>query len=301
MCDLGFISDMQHFSTGDGDGIRTTVFMQGCNLSCGWCHNPETIDIGGSLLFYETLCVNCRRCEEVCPSNVHSFVDGRHLINRDRCKLAGNCGQVCPQDALKVSGRHYKLSYVMDYILEDIDFYKKSNGGVTISGGEPLLQVDFCVKLAKACNEKDINVIIDTGGNVLFEYFQRIIPYTNTFFFDFKANNEEGYREKIGGNYKLILDNLKRLIAMGCDVVVRIPIIPKHNDTLGYMEKTASILKGIGAEKVQLLPFHRLGTAKYKALGKEYLYAETKQVSREKAMELLRVFEVHDFICKIDG
>ena len=301
MCNLGFISDLQHFSTGDGDGIRTTVFMQGCNLSCWWCHNPETIDINGSLLFYETLCVNCRKCEETCPSNVHSFTNGKHLINRDHCKLAGKCEQVCPQNALKVSGKQYELSHVMDYIMEDIDFYKKSNGGVTISGGEPLLQIDFCVELAKACFEKDINVIVDTAGNVPFEYFQRIIPYTKTFFYDFKANSEEGYREKIGGSYKLILENLKRLIDMGCDVVVRIPIIPGHNDTVEYMKKAAEVLKGIGAEKVQLLPFHRLGTAKYKALAKEYFYAETKPVTQEKAIELLRVFEIHDFLCKIDG
>lgn len=253
MCDHGFISDMQHFSTGDGEGIRTTIFMQGCNLSCLWCHNPETIDI------------------------------------------------VSPQNALKLSGKKYELGHVMDYILEDIKFYKKSNGGVTISGGEPLLQIDFCVELAKECFKKGISVIIDTAANVPFEYFQRIIPYTKTFFFDYKANSEEEYRVKIGGSYKLMLANLEGLIALGCDVVVRIPIVPGHNDRLEYMEETAIILKGIGVEKVQLLPFHRLGTAKYKALGKEYFYAETKPVSQEKSNELLSVLESYDFVCKIDG
>lgn len=301
MCNLGLISDLQHFSTGDGDGIRTTVFMQGCNLACLWCHNPETIDIGGSLLFYETLCVNCRRCEKVCPNSVHTFVDGKHLINRDLCKLVDNCEKVCPQNALKISGKQYELNQVMEYILEDVDFYERSNGGVTISGGEPLLQIDFCVGLAKACFEKKISVIVDTAGNVPFEYFQRIIPYTKTFFLDFKANSEAEYREKTGGSLQLVLDNLKKLIDLNSDVVVRIPIIPSHNDTVEYMEKAADILKGLGVEKVQLLPFHRLGTAKYKALDKEYVYAETKPVSQEKAIELLSVFKRDDFICKIDG
>ena len=247
MSSTGFISELQHFSVGDGGGIRTTVFMQGCNMRCEWCHNPETIPIGGATLIYE---------KETCAS-------GREMTVKD----------------------------VMDYILEDTEFYEESGGGVTISGGEPLLQCEFCAALAKECRKRGINTIIDTAGNVPFACFEALIPYTDSFFFDIKGSNAADYSEKTGGDFARITRNLKELVCLGCDITVRIPVIPNYDDSAEYLETCADLLLDIGITKLALLPFHRLGSAKYNALGQTYKYAETPPLPKDKIITLGNVFE----------
>ena len=218
MSKVGFVSKLQHFSTGDGPGIRTTVFMQGCNLHCEWCHNPETIPIEGSRLCYQT--------------------------------------------GTEISGTRMSLEKVMDFISEDREFYEASGGGVTVSGGEPLLQADFCRDLCRECKEQGIPVILDTAGNVPFLWFEKLLPYVRCFYFDIKACCAEDYRERTGGDFSLVYQNLCELIRRGGEVTVSIPVIPGHNDNAEAMRKTAELVKAAGGEKVRLLPFHRLGSSK---------------------------------------
>jgi len=242
MCNTGFVSEIQRFSLGDGDGIRTTVFMQGCNLRCPWCHNPETINPDGSVLFYENLCVSC-----------------------------GKCADGCLNGARKVSGKYMTSGEVFDIISQDAEFYAQSNGGVTISGGEPLMQINFCVELAKKCFDNDISVIIDTAGYAAFDTFEKIIPFADCFYFDIKCGIEN-YKE-IGADGGLIYDNLSRLSRIS-KTIARIPVIPGFNDNGEIMENLAGFLCDNNIREAHLLPFHRLGSGKYKALGLKYAFED---------------------------
>jgi len=298
---LGLISRMQHFSVGDGPGIRTTVFMQGCSLNCEWCHNPESISKIPVLLYYEKLCTRCAECESICPNDAHEVTHTKHTFSRELCRMCGACPKVCHANALILSGEKMNVSEVMLFIGEDVDFYLMSGGGLTISGGEPLLQPEFIAALASEAKKRGIHVIIDTAGNVDFSVFERLIPFTDTFFFDLKGFTQEDYRKKAGGNFHLALENLKLLINAGCDVTVRIPVIPGYSDTVEYCSAIAEILKKTGVKYIDLLPFHKLGASKYEALGLEYPYEQSTPPSNDMLQELIKVFTELGFDAKTDG
>jgi pyruvate formate lyase activating enzyme len=298
---IGLVSSMQHFSVGDGPGIRTTLFMQGCNLRCEWCHNPEAISMKPVLLYYEKLCTHCAECESICPNDAHEVSHTKHIFYRDLCRMCGACPKVCHPNALILSGQKMNASEVMLFLVEDIDFYQMSGGGVTISGGEPLLQPEFTAELAGACKKRGIHVIIDTAGNVDFSAFEQVIPFTDIFFFDLKGLNEKDYSDKTGGSFNKAFENLKRLIKAGCDVTVRLPVIPGYSDTPEYCAAAAEMLKNIGVKYIDLLPFHRLGASKYEALGLEYPYEQCEPPSKEKMSELVEIFTDCGFEAKTDG
>ena len=288
MTDTALISSMQHFSTDDGDGIRTTIFMQGCNLKCAWCHNPETIPNRSVLMFYSVRCSLCGKCESVC--DFHKIKDGKHFVDFDRCVSCKKCVEVCPSGALSISGQHMSLDEVYDFIAEDKDYYDATGGGVTFSGGEPLLQVEFLEQLAKMCTENSIGVYVDTAANVPFDRIEKLIPYTSKFLIDLKANCEEDYKKYTGGSLSTVLENIKRTIDKGADVLVRIPVIPNHNDSFAYLEKCGKLLADCGVKNVELLPFHRLGSGKYNAIGKEYEYEKYLPYTKKDMEKFKEVF-----------
>lgn len=256
----GLISDIQHFCVSDGDGIRTTVFFKGCNLRCRWCHNVECI--GGA------------------PQEMRYTINGR--------------------ESVRVCGRYLTEAETVEEISEDGKFYERSGGGVTFSGGEPLLQIDFLVGVMKQVKKLGIHTIVDTAGNVSFETFEKAMPYTDTFFFDVKAANAADYLTYTNGDFDNIMANLRGLIERNADVVVRIPVIPGHNDSEKYMEETCALLCEAGVKKVNLLPFNRLGGAKYAALGLEYAYKDVKTLQKEDLASLLIVCKKY-FDAKTDG
>lgn len=260
------ISKMQHFSTEDGPGIRTTVFFQGCNLRCRWCHNPEAIPAKPQFLFYKNACTDCRLCTFVCENGAQ-VVDEKHKYIRENCTLCGLCTRSCRSHALAISGTEKTAAEIIDYILEDRDFYAATDGGVTFSGGEPMLQYKAVAEIAAGCRENGIKVIVDTAGDVPYEYFEAVNPYTDSYYFDLKAAAAADYSEYTGGNFERISENLGKLVAAGKDVIICIPVIPGFNDSFEYGLKFADVLKGADFRgTVCLLPYHRLGNAKYDAL-----------------------------------
>lgn len=310
-CITGQVSALQHFSTGDGPGIRTTVFLKGCTLRCSWCHNPETQASTPELMFFRNRCTSCGRCVAVCPTGVHRMIAAGqaeanqmvtaaqaeatapvswpeqtarpdssgstgsvrqtlHELDRSLCRQCGACVAVCPSEALQLNGVELSVESVMRFVLADVDFYQTSGGGVTLSGGEPLLQPDFCLALARACKEHDIHVIIDTAGQVPWAAFAQIIPFVDTFYYDLKGTCSDDYRQVTGGDFDLILSNLKRLVAIGAHVVACVVIIPGLNDDLATNERLADVLGTTGVKEVRLLAYHQLGRSKYEALGREY-------------------------------
>lgn len=297
----GLISSMQHFSTGDGPGIRTTVFFQGCPLHCAWCHNPETIPGRPVLLFYPQSCTGCGLCERHCPSGAHRMTEAGHVFERGRCQVCGECVKYCAAGALQQSGQHLALETVMDYILQDTAFYRESGGGVTLSGGEPLLQSGFAAQIARACHESGVHVIVDTAGCVPFAAFEAVLPYTDCFYFDLKAANGEDFRRWTGGDFTLVQNNLHELCARGCEVVVRVPVIPGYNDAPAYAAAMAQLVCQLGAGRVELVPFHRLGSAKYAALGLDYALGQQAPLSRQSLLAVEQVYQEHGLLCRIDG
>lgn len=271
--ETGVISRIQRFSTGDGPGIRTTVFLKGCNLRCAWCHNPETWSPRPQLLDYAARCVHCGACAAVCPVGAHTVDAGVHRFDRARCAGCGACAAACPAEALQLDGEELGADEVLRVIDEDRDFFAASGGGVTLSGGEPLLQPAFCAEIAAGCRRRGIPVLVDTAASVPYTAFAAVLPYTDHFYCDLKAADTEDCANLTGGDLARILTNMRRLIAAGAAVTARIPVIPGHTDRPAYLARMAALLREAGVEEVGLLPFHRLGTAKYRALGREYPYA----------------------------
>ena len=252
------IFDIERNSYVDGPGIRTTVFFKGCNLRCAWCHNPESQSPKPQMMFYKNKCTGCGKCKEKCPNAL------------EKCELCGKCTIYCPHDAREICGKEYTVDEVMREILKDKVFYENSGGGVTFSGGECMLQIDFLEEILKACKENGIHTAVDTAGHVPYEYFERILPYSNLFLYDVKCYDSEKHKKYTGVGNELILENLKKLLATGKSVWVRIPIIPTVNDTVEEIQRIKGYILSCGkSAKVVLLPYHAMGEHKYAAINRE--------------------------------
>lgn len=250
----GIIFDIQRNSFVDGPGIRTSIFFKGCNLKCAWCHNPESQSRKTEMMFYKNKCIGCGKCREVCPYS---------LTN---CMFCGKCELYCQADARRICGREYTTDEIMAEIVKDKSFYENSGGGVTFSGGECMLQIDFLCEMLKKCKAEGINTAIDTAGNVPWKYFERILKYTDLFLYDIKIFENEKHIKYTGFENTIILDNLKKLFESGAKVWIRIPIIGGVNDNVEEIGKIKSFLMPYQPLKIELLPYHDLGINKYDAL-----------------------------------
>ena len=249
----GMVFDIAHSSFVDGPGLRTTVFFKGCNLRCDWCHNPESQNHAPCKMFYADKCIACSACKSVCPSP-------------KKCLLCGRCGDVCPTGAVSVCGKRRSVRDILSEVLRDRDFYGL-DGGVTFSGGECMLQIDFLETLLKVCKERGLHTCVDTAGNVPFALFERVLPFTDLFLYDIKAVSPEKHLAWTGADNAQLLSNFKQLYALGVKILVRVPVIPERNGDMEEMRKIAEFLAGYPEVPVELLAYHRLGESKYAGLG----------------------------------
>ena len=272
----GIIFDIQRGSYVDGPGIRTTVFFKGCNLKCAWCHNPESQAFKPQILYYSDKCVGCGACRKLCE-------------NKDECILCGKCALYCPNAARILCGKEYASNDIMKIILKDTSYYG-TEGGVTFSGGECMLQLDFLESLLKECKKAGIHTAVDTAGCVPYDSFERIIPYTDLFLYDIKCKDTRLHKQYTGTDNSLILDNLKKLLNSNKKIWVRVPIIEGVNDSIEEMKKIKDFFKENGCpEKTELLPYHALGEHKYFAIGKES--PKFKASKKEKIDALYEMFK----------
>ena len=266
--------DIQRNSFVDGPGIRTTVFFKGCNLKCAWCHNPESQSAKPQMMFYKDKCTGCGKCKSVCPY---------HL---EQCELCGKCTLYCPVDARKVCGKEHTVDEVLKEVLKDKAFYETSGGGVTFSGGECMLQIDFLAEILKKCKENGIHTAVDTAGHIPFESFEKILPYTDLFLYDIKIFDSQKHKQYVGVGNELILENLKKLFERKAKLWIRIPIIPDVNDSIEEIQKIKDFLKTNGTpEKIELLPYHAMGENKYRAIGKEPQIFKTPDAENMKRLK----------------
>ena len=276
MCNKGITFNIQRFSTSDGPGIRTVVFMKGCPLNCAWCHNPESKNNKTEIFYKSDICALCGACVGVCPNSCHTLEDARHYFDREKCNGCGQCANVCCANALEVCGEEKTAEEIIKIVMRDKPFYEESGGGITLSGGEPLIQYDFSLSLLKLAKMNLLHTAIETSG-----YSNRDLTILNDFvdlwLYDIKIFTEEEHIKYTGVSNKVIFDNLYLLNRIGAKIILRCPIIPDVNMTDDHFDglaKLANRLKGVAA--IHLEPYHPLGLSKAEQLGKGQPYQNNK-------------------------
>lgn len=283
----GIVSNISRCSLHDGSGIRTVIYFKGCNLKCKWCHNPETHSFSPDIMYNPNLCICCGNCISVC-SKCHSAGETSAVFTRDLCNKCMRCADVCPTRALSVCGDEMTSREVFDIILNDSHYYAESGGGITLSGGECLLQVDFAVDILKLCSQRGINTAIESAMCVPWENISAVIPYTDCFFADIKHHDSSIHRNYTGVGNELILDNIYKLSLVHNCITLRIPLIPGINDSNEDMKKFGEIINGLGKGIgcVELLKYNYLAGSKYEALDKEYISYSDYTQTNEHLLEL---------------
>ena len=284
----GYISDYKRMSVHDGPGIRTTLFLKGCPLRCLWCHNPENLRVTPTLSYTQKLCVDCGACAAVCSNGVHSFTGEEHRIDHSRCTACGACVKECYTGALKIFGQTAEAEAVAEKLLEDRAFYESSSGGVTFSGGEPLMQPDFLAAVMSILKAQNIHIAVDTCGEAPWENIEKILPYTDLFLFDVKHIDTDAHRTGTGVGNERILSNLRRLSERGAHIEIRTPVIPGFNDSPDVLSRVANLLAALDQVQLwRLLPYHSMGKAKYEAIGLAYSMPELEMpdVARMRALQ----------------
>lgn len=264
------IINIQKYSIHDGPGIRTTVFFKGCPLNCWWCHNPESQNPRPEIMFFEERCTGCSTCIKRCPTKAIELFQGHLVTYEKKCTLCGKCCDLCPNNARELVGTDITVKELMSKLIKDEVFYEESNGGVTFSGGEPLMHSDYLINVLNICKDRDIHTTIDTSGYAPFEQFEKIIDSVDLFLFDIKHMNNEKHLEYTGVENTLILDNLKKLSQKGCNIYVRMPIIAGINDDDENINMAINFLSNLNITQVDLLPYHKMGMDKYRRLNMQY-------------------------------
>ena len=263
----GLIFSLKRYSIHDGPGIRTTVFLKGCPLSCWWCHNPEGIPTGKALFLWEERCLGCGDCQKACPSKAVYREGNLFKTEPSRCTLAADCVAVCPAEAREIIGEEIGVEPLLERIGRDTVFFDQSGGGVTFSGGEPLAQPVFLEAVLKGCHEAGLHTAVDTSGYAESGVFRTIIPYTDLFLFDLKFMDSDRHKTYTGVSNEPIRDNLLFLAESGADVIIRIPVVPGMNDDRNNMTAIADFLQSLKTlQRIDLLPYHKMSLEKYRRM-----------------------------------
>ncbi len=301
MGQTGVVFQIQRFSIHDGPGIRTTVFLKGCSLRCFWCHNPEGRFPSPEVQYFASRCIACGTCVKACPNLAHALQDGLHVFFRDRCRASGNCVESCYAQALQLNGREMTVAQVMGEIVSDKPFYASSGGGVTLSGGEPVLGGEFSRRVLEECKAEGLHTALETCGEYPWESLERLLPAVDLIMLDIKHMLPDRHREVTGRSNERILANARRLALAGKPLVIRTPVVPGVNDSEEDIRRVAAFVRDLSDRRraegrsgehpieYELLTFHRLAADKYASLGQEYAASAIIPPSRERMSQLAEV------------
>jgi pyruvate formate lyase activating enzyme len=304
----GLVFDIQRYSIHDGPGIRTLVFLKGCPLHCLWCCNPEGIENFPELVYFNKRCIGCGKCLKTCPNNAVYFLDTKGFItDRDKCQRCGQCAEVCPPRARVISGNAYSVDDVLKVVERDRPFYMRSGGGMTVSGGEIMLQHRFVSTLLEEAHLRLINTAIETSGFGSWENLLNILNHTDYIFMDIKHFDSDRHKELTGVPNEIILANALRVSdhALSSEprkpFIIRVPIIPGFNDSESNIKATVGYVKEElkGVSKIELLAYHRLGTSKWERIGKVSPTEALEPPSKAKMEALKEIVVQADLECKV--
>ncbi len=298
----GLVFDVRRYSIHDGPGIRTTVFLKGCPLSCIWCHNPEGLSAQRAVMVWEDRCLGCGDCVKACPAGAVYEKEGVYRTDSSLCVLSGECVRVCPAQARNMIGEECTAGDLMRRIEPDTIFFDESGGGVTFSGGEPLMQPAFLKEVLALCRERGIHTAVDTSGHAEAAVLKEIARWTDLFLYDIKLLDPEEHRMYTGRDNRLILKNLRLLDGMEKEMIIRIPVIPGVNDDKKRIRDTALFLSGFkSVRRIDLLPFHRMSVEKYRRLRMEPRMKEAGNIPAEKIDALKEAVRSFGFEVTVGG
>jgi pyruvate formate lyase activating enzyme len=298
----GNIFNLQRFSINDGPGIRTTVFLKGCPLHCSWCHNPESISPRKELMLSESRCLRCGNCFETCPNGAIVKEDGDIITLREKCRQCGACLDVCFSEARALIGSEMTVEDVMIEIQKDVVFYDRAKGGVTFSGGEPLLQHEFLLAILKECKAANIHTTVDTAGFTTAEKLKEVSGYVDLFLYDLKTLDDARHRQYTGVSNLTILQNLKLLSSWGNDIIVRTPVIPGFNDDSESIGRIAQFVASLhNVREMHLLPYHATASEKHRRLGTHYQLNGMPSPSAEEMAVLAKEIQKLSLTVSIGG
>ena len=300
----GTIFNIQRFSIHDGPGIRTTVFLKGCSLHCFWCHNPEGIAIKPQIQFFPERCIHCGECVAACPNDANLIENDQIVFLREKCTVCGKCVETCYAEARILVGKEMTSEEVVQEVLKDRPFYETSKGGVTLSGGEPVLQPEFSLEILVRCKAEGIHTAIETAGNIPWEDLEALLPFTDLIMMDLKHMDSGKHRDAVGVPNERLLANARRLVTQtNKPILFRIPVIPGVNDTDQEIGDIAAFVREMinlrsnqeqpGKISLELLPFHRLAGDKYRSLEMDNRSRDLVPPSKEKIVELVEVAKAH--------
>jgi len=298
----GIIFDIKRYAIHDGPGIRTTVFFKGCPLTCPWCHNPEGIDRSPRVVYRKSKCIHCLECIDACPEKALTPGPEGIITDEALCDHCGACVDVCPAGARERVGKTETVASLMEVIRKDVPFFDTSGGGVTFSGGEPLMQAEFLLEMLKACGKEDIHRALDTTGYTDPETLKSVARHTDLFLFDLKFMDPKKHRHYTGVSNEQILKNLETLARLGSRVFIRIPLIPGINDDEDNINTTVSFLGHLPSiESVHILPYHDFQKSKYDTFSMNYKARDVNPPSPERVEEIRKHLAGTGFSVEVGG
>jgi pyruvate formate lyase activating enzyme len=297
------VFDIKRYAIHDGPGIRIVIFLKGCNLNCAWCHNPEGISMEPERMYTSGRCIGCGTCVEACPHHALSLSSEGIVTDQALCGMCGICAEVCPTKAIELSGRVWTVESVMKEIEKERVFFEQSGGGVTFSGGEPMLHADFLVRLLDECRERGIHTAVDTAGLVSTEILLKVAKRTDLFLYDLKLMDPERHRRWTGVPNGKILENLRVLSGTGAKIIVRIPLVGGVNDDEKNILQTAQFLTTLQAQnlEVNFLPYHKIAQTKYWKLGKGESFRTLEEPTRERQEMAIDIFRDFGIVASVGG
>ena len=301
MSDLeGIVFNIQRYSIDDGPGVRTTVFLKGCPLTCLWCSNPESQNPLPEVTWRYTSCKQCGTCVATCANNAITIVDGDIRIDRKACACCGKCVDACVPEALSISGKRMTVEEVLKVVKRDFDYYEASGGGVTASGGEILGQADFVAALFKRCRDESIGTCADTSGFGDSAALKKILEYSDIVLYDLKHMNPDEHKRACGQSNELILSNLEIAVKSNAQVIIRVPLIPDFNTSDEALSAIAQTIRRIaGDAEVDIMPYHRYGANKYRMIGKKYSLDELRELLHQEKSRAQEIFESYGLKCEV--